>query len=282
MKNIIQASRGRRGIRSIIPKACVRRNRSWRAAAIAMSMGCALSACGGGGGRGQSPDPNTAAATPTVINAVVNTWGDSTMAGYMETSPGVFTATSLPAADLQAKLQTQLGVGVTVVANAVPGSTLEQALAGGNSAYQQSLAQVLAAHPEYKIVLSNYGINDRITVTPEQFRQELIEFITTVQSAGKTPVLEEPNPICDPAQPPAENIELANPGSTSPVILPYVLQIDSVAVAYNIPLVQTYFLDKFLTNWCALLSDGEVHPGPELAKAEAGNRAIVVARALTP
>lgn len=240
-----------------------------------------LAACGGGGGGNSSPTANTALPpAPVPVVAAINTWGDSTMAGYMETSPGTFSVTGLPTTDLQADLRTQFGAGITVTTNAIPDSTLAQALAGGNVAYQQSLAQVLAAHPEYKAVLGNYGINDRITVTPEQFRQELIEFITTVQSAGRIPILEEPNPLCDPTQPPADNVELANPGSTSPVILPYVLQVDSVAVTYNIPLVQTYFLDKFLPNWCSLLSDGEVHPGPVLALAEAGNRAIVVAKLL--
>lgn len=246
----------------------------------AMALGCvaALSACGGGGG--SPPATSSTAPEPKAVSAIVNTWGDSTMAGYMKTAPNTFSVTDLPAIDLQSALQAKLGVGVTVITNAVPGSTLAQALSGNNVAYQQSLAQILAAHPEYKVVVANYGINDRITVTPDEFRQQLIQFVATVQSAGRQPVLEEPNPLCDPTAPPAQNVELATPGSTTPAILPYALAVDSVAVAYNIPLVQTYFLDKFLPNWCSLLSDGEVHPGPELARTEAGNRAKIVASAL--
>lgn len=249
--------------------------------AIAMMLGCVavLSACGGG--EGDAPAATSAAAPePKTVSAIVNTWGDSTMAGYMQTTPGTFSVTNLPTTYLQADLRSQFGDGVTVIGNAVPGSTLAQALSGNNAAYQQSLAQVLAAHPEYKVVVANYGINDRITVTPDEFRRQLIQFVATVQSAGRHPVLEEPNPLCDPTSPPAKNVELTNLGSTTPTILPYVLAVDAVAVAYNIPLVQTYFLDKYLPNWCSLLSDGEVHPGRELAQAEAGNRAKIVASAL--
>jgi acyl-CoA thioesterase-1 len=242
-----------------------------------MALGCALSACGGGGGSGGSPAPTAAAATPLPVTAAVNTWGDSTMVGWMADSAGVFSITQLPSIDMQADLQTQFGSGVTVTTNAVGGTTLQEALIGNSALYPQSLVQVLAAHGEYRVILENYGINDRAATTPAYFEQELTQFIASVEGAGRVPVLEEPNPLCDPSKPPANNVEFPGDAQGDPVILPYVQAVDDVAARYGVPLVKTYYLDKQLPNWCALLSDGEVHPGPVLAQYEAKNRAAVLA-----
>lgn len=247
-----------------------------------MSVGCttALTACGGGGGGSATTNVQASAPTPKPIAATVNTWGDSTMVGWMAGADGVFTITQNPMKYLRADLQAQFGPGLTVTDNAIGGTTLQQALLGNSALYPQSLVQVLAAHGEYAVIVENYGINDRATTTPEYFEQELTQFVASVEGAGRIPVLEEPNPLCDPTKPQADNVEFPGDAQGNPVILPYVLAVDNVASGYGVPLVKTYYLDKSLPNWCALLSDGEVHPGPELAQFEAKNRSAVIADVL--
>lgn len=203
------------------------------------------------------------------------------MVGWMKGADGTFSITQLPSIDLQANLQARFGNGVTVTTNAVGGTTLQQALIGNSALYPESLVQVLAAHGEYKVVLENYGINDRATTTPAYFEQELLQFIASVEGAGRVPVLEEPNPLCNPAYPPSENVEFPGDAQGDPVILPYVQAVDDVASQTGVALVKTYYLDKALPNWCAMLSDGVVHPGPELTKIEAQNRAAVIAQILS-
>lgn len=224
-----------------------------------------LTACGGGGG-GSSDAPVPVVAKPVVIIAA----GDSTMAGLVQNPDKSYTITGDYVANVRGMLQQKYG-DVTIVNHSVTATTLNDALTGGEG-YTATLAQYLSTSPA-QIVVENYAINDFAKVDINDYRNNLVQFVTMVRAAGKIPVLEEPNPICHPATAPQDVEEWDNQGRT---IASFVEVIDQVAAQYGVALVAQYKPILALPNWCSLMSDSWAHPSPQLYQIKAANEASVL------
>ncbi|MFM0022204.1 SGNH/GDSL hydrolase family protein [Paraburkholderia azotifigens] len=211
----------------------------------------ACSGCGGGGG-GSSAQPATALAVPPkIVN--LDAQGDSTMYGY-ERVNGVLVQTQNNApALLQSSLRAQYGATVSVKNDGVGGSTIAQRLNGTvpyTAPYTPDSSQ---------IVIGNWALNDAAqSVDVQQFQSSIVQFVTLVRAAGKTVVLEEPNP----------STTVANLGA-------YVAAIDYVATQMNVPLVQQYVYIQSLPGWQSMLTDG-VHPNDAMYAIKAQREADVI------
>lgn len=211
------------------------------AAAFAGLIVMACSGCGGGGGSSSQPqsmDINGPA--PVVRVVLIDAEGDSTMCGYDGTACQPTTA---PPAVLQSMLQRTFGPTVSVQNNGVPGTIINQDLNG--SSIQPLTPRLMASSAQ--IVIENFGLNDAVKVTPESFRNDLNTWISAVQAAGKTPILEEPNPT----------------RSGSPATDAIVAVINDVALQRGVALIKQYDYIRTLPNWQSMLVDN-LHPSPQL------------------
>lgn len=122
--------------------------------------------------------------------------GDSTM--YGNSQGGGTQVTFPPPVVLQNTVNTYLGnSSLTVVNNAVGGTSLNDMLTGVNG-YTQTFAARIAVSGA-QVVFCNHGLNDAYghtgTTTPLKYRQNLITFIQLCRQYGKTPVLVTTHPI---------------------------------------------------------------------------------------
>lgn len=234
-------------------------------ASLAGMLVMACSGCGGGGG-GSTPEP-VAKAPPKPVQ--ISAAGDSTMLGLVYEN-GAYVQTGDTTAYLQTDLQAQFSSSVTVVLNARSGTTLENLLSG--TGFPEDFAAYLAKDKS-QIVIENFGLNEPgYGVTPEQFRQSLVQFVTMVRNAGKIPVLEEPNPNCVKG---TTAVEYVYP--TGLAVSQYVPVIDEVAITYSVPLISQYGKIKLLPDFCTLMSDGVQHPTPALYAIKAMNQTATLA-----
>ena len=226
-----------------------------------------VAGCGGGGGGGEggpAKNQQTTAPTPPVNPplVVIDAEGDSLIWG-VETINGVQVQTpnSAPVV-LQADLQNQLGSGISIRVDnrAMPGSTTEDSLYGVMPYYAQPLATRIAGLPG-QIVLADYAVNDSRMRTTDEYNADLTQWVAAVRAAGKIPVLEEPNPVCDPSVPNLDS---------------YVSIMRTVAQTRNVPLIQQYDYIKSLTNWQSMLTDC-VHPNDALYAIKAQREAWALA-----
>lgn len=193
------------------------------------------------------------------------------MAGLIKNPDGSYSVTNATIVNLQEDLQAALGPLVTVVGRGVVGSTLPDLIAGTGSS--QNFVQYLTTDTS-RIVIENMGINDDSKDTDDGFRQAIEQFVDQVRQAGKVPVLEEPNPLCDPSQPPAQNVEwLDSKGRT---LAAFVWIVNDVAKQKGVEVIHQYSLIKALPNWCAMMSDGWGHPGVALYSIKAQNQAAAL------
>jgi hypothetical protein len=144
---------------------------------------------------------------------------------------------------LQTLLQTQFSdTGITVVDHATGGtaSSLMNLLAGtdgGGPPFTQRIATSPAV-----IVLDNHGVNDALGgEVLSDYQGYLSQWISDVRAAGKTPVLEEPGPVCD---------------GNHPFLDQYVAAMDTAAALYNVPLVQQYSYIQSIDGWCSHMVNG--------------------------
>lgn len=85
------------------------------------------------------------------------------------------------------------------------------------------------------IVIDNHAMNDALGgETIDDYRSWLVQWVAAVRAAGKLPVLEEPNPVCD---------------DNHPQLDQYVAAMDDVATQMKVPLVQQYQQILALPNW---------------------------------
>lgn len=180
--------------------------------------------------------------------------GQSLSAGsqppYVDNAPG----------ELQLLLQGKYWTTAATVWNdGVPGATLHDELNGLAPYYTKSLQQRLAADPS-QIVIENFGINDASRTDPATFKSDLNAWIDAVRAAGKTPVLEEPNPICT---------------DDATKLQPLVVIVDQVAIAKGVPLVQQYAYISGMDGWQSMLVDC-VHPEAALYKLKAEREYAIV------
>jgi acyl-CoA thioesterase I len=210
-----------------------------------------LAACGGGGGTDAAPTKQSTA-THAQIPVAIDAQGDSTMYGsdaeYCATA-GKWCQTpgNAPAA-LQNLLQNEFGSVATVDNEAIPGSYLLERLdqtTQPNAYFVETLA-VHLSKTTAQIVLMNWCINDSVMETEEQYRQLLSNAVDNVRQAGKTPVLEEPNPVNDGKHP-----NLAN----------FVIIMRQVAQEKGVLLITQWDAFNAAPNWQSnLLSSDQVHP----------------------
>lgn len=221
------------------------------AAAFAGLIVMACSGCGGGGGGSQPPHSlDINGPMPVVKPVIIDAEGDSTMKGTIQNRDGsYFYASDSAPANLQNLLQANLGTTVTVQNNGRGGSTVADVLqaAGG---YTQWWKDVLPSNPA-KIVIANWAINDSnpiVNESPTVFENDLIYWIQITQAAGKTVVLEEPNPVCN---------------SMFTALPQYVAVIDKVAAQLAIPLIKQYDYIQSLPDWQNYLGPDCTHPGDD-------------------
>ena len=234
--------------------------------------------CGGGGGGGSSDSAAKSPSAPAPAKAInIDAEGDSTMAG-VQNFVGTFAGASYsftengPTAVLQAELRSTFDNTVTVENRGVGGSSVCQRIIGDPARYKETLAVSLASD-KAQIVIGNWAINDadsHMSESPSQYQQCLEQFVDIVRASGKTPVLEEPNPVLGAVYYPAE------PGAYDS--LPnYVAIMNAVAQEKGVLLIQQYNFIQSLPNWKSMLTDG-VHPTDALYKIKADREAS----ALTP
>ncbi|RKR46329.1 SGNH/GDSL hydrolase family protein [Paraburkholderia sp. BL17N1] len=208
----------------------------------------ACSGCGGGGGG--SPVPVAQTAPPAAKAITIGANGDSITHGTVQNPDGTYRITDNTApANLQKLLQANLGPTVTVLNRGLGGATVAdviQAAAG----YKQWWKDVLATDPA-QIEIAKWAVNDSNPIVNESttvFENDLIYWIQITQAAGKTVVLEEPNPVCNPAM----------------AALPqYVEVIDKVAAQLSLPLIKQYDYILSLPNWQSYLGADCTHPADD-------------------
>jgi lysophospholipase L1-like esterase len=136
-----------------------------------------LVACGGASGSTQSQQLST----ETVL-----AYGDSTMYGLGGSTP--------PTATINQNLKAA-GFSDAVENLAVSGTQLHELLAGRDGR-NPPLAQSLQGKSAARYTLENFGINEALRLLDlEVYKSSVRQFIQTVRSAGKTPVIVTPNPI---------------------------------------------------------------------------------------
>lgn len=223
------------------------------AAAFAGLIVMACSGCGGGGG-GSPAKVKTSQTTPMVI--AIDAEGDSTFYGTQVIN-GVLSRTPN---NPPALLQKDFGSAATMTNSGVGGATITQALNGIAPRYSAPLASRLASLSP-KLVLSNFGINDSEVGDEAAYRNSLNTWISTVRGMGATPVLEEPNPVCD---------------ATHPKLDTFVGILRDVAAQQGVTLIAQYDYIKSLPNWQAMLTDC-VHPTDALYAIKAQREYAVLA-----
>lgn len=181
-----------------------------------------------------------AEASPTVK---VSVYGDSTIAGYLP--DGTYTPNSTSVV-MERELQKQFGSVVTVSSKANVGATIKDLILG-QGLFTETLAQMLT-HDDGNIIIENFAINDSWMYPATDYEQRLTQFITIVRAAGKIPVLEEPNPICNPYR--------ANWGAMVASTVPI---INRVGAQNNVLVIKQYDYITLMPNWQSMLN-GCVHP----------------------
>jgi hypothetical protein len=190
---------------------------------------------------------------------LIEVHGDDAMFG-MTSMMGFPTAQTEPN-DSQAILRAQFGDGITLQNLATGGtsSTLVNEMAGLDGMGAPFAQRILAS--KANIVLDNHAINDDLVQSLAPYSDALVAWISAVRAAGKTPILEEPNPVCDGNHPYLDN---------------YVSVMDSVAAQYNVPVVPQYQQILALPNWCSHFTAG-FYPDAYIQALKAQNQATALA-----
>lgn len=222
--------------------------------------------CGGGGdSAGQSPTnstqkPSSPSSMPRHIT--IDAEGDSQIWGYAGTAANgsYIQSHNNSVVILQEELQAQIGSTVAVQNNGSSGAKAIDSLDGTPPYYTQPFATRLAANSAAQFVLANYAVNDSMDRTIDQYAADLTNWIAVVRATGRTPVLEEPNPVCDQRMP--------NVGA-------YVAVMRNVAKQQSVTLIEQYDFIASLPNWRSMLIDC-IHPSDILYKIKAHRAAAVL------
>jgi hypothetical protein len=160
---------------------------------------------------------------------------------------------------LQQYLQGIYGAGVSVSDQGKGATTLEELISGSDGMHPAWATQMQTSTA--KIAIVNHALNDDVVgETLDQYRALLIDFVSTARQYGKTPVLEEPNPSCDPAR--------ANLGD-------YVKVMDQVAQDMDVPLISQWAYIQTLPDWKGYFADC-IHPNPAMYQIKAQREAVIL------
>lgn len=163
---------------------------------------------------------------------IIEAYGDDAMTGLTSM---MSLAQQSETVQSQALLQAQLNDTAITITNKAMGGTasslfnMMKGVDGGGPPFAERIKASKA-----RIVLMNHAINDNLMQSLAPYTDAMIDWIKAVRDAGKIPVLEEPNPVCDGNHPWLEN---------------YVSTMSSIAQAYNVPLVRQYDAILALPNW---------------------------------
>jgi hypothetical protein len=169
-------------------------------------------------------------------------FGDDAMAGVDGTE--WWTRISPDEADaLQMLLQNEFNdTGITLGNNARGGvasslMNMLDGMDGSGAPFTAMLAEIPAP-----IVIDNHAANDALGgETLSDYSGYLAQFIADVRAAGKTPVLEEPGPVCD---------------GNHPQLSLYVQAMDAAAAQYGVAIIQQYAYISSIGGWCGHMADG--------------------------
>lgn len=131
------------------------------------------------------------------VNPIVIEWyGDSTTAGLTFESGQYKRIYLTEPRIVQDMLNKKLGRGTVVIKNRGADGTTADQLINGTGNYRKNFSTQVNSGGA-NIVVINFGINDAYTPahTAEKFGNELAELIRISKDAGKTTVIETPNPI---------------------------------------------------------------------------------------
>lgn len=164
---------------------------------------------------------------------------------------------------LQTLLQSQFNdTGITVANHATSGtsSSLQNELSGmdgGGPPTPQRLAQSSAT-----IVIEGHILNDFYDgETVNDYAGYLGQWIQDARAAGKTPVLEEPGPVCD---------------GNHPQLVQYVAAMDAAAKQYGVALIKQYAYISSIPGWCGHMAQG-FYPDAYIAQLKAKQEQAVIA-----
>jgi len=205
-----------------------------------------------------TPAPVVAPAPKPPTPILIEVYGDDAMRG-MTSMMGV--AQQSETVQSQALLRAQSGDGITIINRATGGrsSSLKNQMNGmdGNGAPFADRIKTSAA----SIVIDNHAMNDALGgETLDEYRQYLAQWVTAVRAAGKTPVLEEPNPVCD---------------GDHPRLAAYVAAMNDAAVQFSVPLVKQYDYIQTLPNWQSHMS-GCLYPDEWMLQVKGQRQAEVL------
>ncbi len=191
---------------------------------------------------------------------LIEVHGDDAMMGM--TSAAGFPSTQTEPNDSQAILRAQFGDGITVQNLATGGtsSSLMNEMNGTDGEGAPFAQRILLS--KANIVLDNHAINDALGgETLSDYANYLTMWVQAARAAGKIPVLEEPNLVCD---------------GNHPQLADYVSAMDAAAAAMSVPLVQQYRQILALPNWCAHFTGG-FYPDAYIQALKAQNQAAALA-----
>ena len=163
---------------------------------------------------------------------LIEVYGDDAMMGLTSM---MSVAQQSETVQSQAMLQAQLNDTAITIANKAMGGTasslvnMMRGVDGGGPPFADRIKGSKA-----QIVLMNHAINDNLVQSLGPYTDAMIDWIKAVRDAGKIPVLEEPNPVCDGNHPWLEN---------------YVSVMNNVAETYKVPVVRQYSYIQTLPNW---------------------------------
>ncbi len=155
-----------------------------------------------------------------------------------------------------------LGADVTIDNHATGGtsSSLKNAMLGmdGNGAPFADRVKTSTA----SIVIDNHAVNDALGgETIADYRQYLAQWIAAVRAAGKTPILEEPGPVCD---------------GDHPQLATYVAAMNDAAAQLNVTIIKQYDYILTLQNWQSHMS-ACFYPDEEILRIKGQREAEVLA-----
>jgi hypothetical protein len=196
--------------------------------------------------------------------------GDSTQAGLVRPNnldaDAYYSQQSAPWADPVFLKSMLPSAGIVVSDDAQPGSALGLNVSGQDATLATIAAETAVDTNIFSV--ENWGINNAYWISrgyaaEAQFESDLRQYVTVQRAYGKTPILEEPNPIC-------------NDAAQSAVLDDLVVIIDQVSIDMRVPLVSQYKYIKALPNWQSMLSDC-VHPSDQLYKLKSQRQAYAIA-----
>lgn len=224
-------------------------------ALVGATLALSLSACGGGGGGSSAPtsDAQSSRSTAAKLPLVIALDGDSTNAGCNADSNSQCLPTwpSDPALLMQADFDAAFGKGVVQVVNiSIPGSAFQYDLQTGGPVTVPLASRLAQMATPPAIVISNSEINDQYVLheLPADYGPYELQWIQTVRSFGAVPILEEPNPICQPVADLAMTAQLI--GETHLIASEQTVSVLPLTAAFEAQ-----------PNWCStLLGSDFTHP----------------------